>query len=111
MVYAIVFAFIFVPAGVGAWLGSLKGRPLTGFLLGIFLTWPGVLISALLPRTAEKEAEQRVLTGRLAAQRRDASGRPAPDVRPARPGPARRRPAPEPTIDPVYPPHRVGPSL
>lgn len=57
-----VFAIIWVaiPAAVGPWIGySRKGRPLTGFLLGIFLGWLGVLITALLPPTAEK----RVLLG------------------------------------------------
>jgi hypothetical protein len=58
----VVFSiWVFVAAGVGAWIGySVKGRPLTGFLLGIFLGWIGVLIIALVPPTAEKKVQRRL---------------------------------------------------
>lgn len=39
---------------VAVLIGSRKGRPLTSFLLGIFLGWIGVIIIALVPPTREK---------------------------------------------------------
>ena len=57
----ILFIFWMASAGTGAWIGHrFKGRPLTGFALGVFLGWIGVAITALLPRSAEMRVQRRM---------------------------------------------------
>lgn len=61
MGWAIVIIWVAIPAVAGTWIGlRAKGRPLTGFLLGIFLGWIGVLVTALLPPTAEMRVRNRI---------------------------------------------------
>jgi uncharacterized membrane protein YeaQ/YmgE (transglycosylase-associated protein family) len=56
---------------VATWAGfSVKGRPLTGFLLGIVLGWIGVVILALLPPTAEKQVQRRMREAAIADEAR-----------------------------------------
>lgn len=57
---------------------NVKGRPLTGFLLGIFLGWVGVLVIALLPKTAEKKVQYAMRDRAIAleAERRRAGAEP-----------------------------------
>lgn len=74
MGYTIFFLFWMVAAtGCSAYIGwKVKGRPVAGFLLGIFLGWLGVGITALLPRTMSKKVEKEAERQRiyLAAQQR-----------------------------------------
>jgi hypothetical protein len=57
----VIVAFWVAATAVASWIGwSVKGRPLTGFLLGIFLGWLGVIITAFLPLTAEKRVQRQV---------------------------------------------------
>jgi hypothetical protein len=59
MGWVVFGVWVVVATAVASWIGfSVKGRPLTGFLLGIFLGWLGVAIISLLPRTAEKKVEK-----------------------------------------------------
>ena len=61
MGWVVLIVWLVIPTAVGSWIGfSVKGRPLTGFLLGIFLGWIGVGILALLPKTAEKQVQYRL---------------------------------------------------
>jgi hypothetical protein len=43
---------------VGAFVGDYKGRTWTGVLLGFFLGWIGVIITACLPPTQEKRVQR-----------------------------------------------------
>jgi uncharacterized membrane protein YeaQ/YmgE (transglycosylase-associated protein family) len=79
MGWAIIIIWVAIPAAVGPWIGlRVKGRPLTGFLLGIFLGWIGVLITALLPPTAEMRVRNRIRDAGVAeeADRRRAGAEP-----------------------------------
>ena len=59
MGWALFIIWVVVATGTASWIGyKVKGRTLTGFLLGIFLGWIGVLITALLPPTAEKRVQR-----------------------------------------------------
>jgi hypothetical protein len=74
LIILVVWLGIF--GGVGAVIGRQKGRPWVGFWLGLFLSWIGWLLVALVvPKTHEKQlAEERE---RLAIQReiqREAEG-------------------------------------
>jgi hypothetical protein len=61
MGWAIIIIWVAAAAAAASWIGwKVKGRPLTGFLLGIFLGWIGVLVTALLPLTAEKRVQRRL---------------------------------------------------
>jgi hypothetical protein len=53
LVWAVTGAVI--ATAIGNWR---KGRPLTGFLLGLFLGWIGVIIIALMPPTREKRVQR-----------------------------------------------------
>ena len=75
MGYVVFFIWCVLATATASWIGwKVKGRPLTGFLLGIVLGWIGVLIIALLPPTAEKRVQRRLRDGavELEAQRRRA---------------------------------------
>lgn len=74
-----LFVFWVASWAVGAWIGyRYKGRPLTGFLLAVVLSWLGVAITALLPRTAEAEVQHRMRRGAIDAEvaRRQAGAEP-----------------------------------
>jgi uncharacterized membrane protein YeaQ/YmgE (transglycosylase-associated protein family) len=61
MGWAIFIIWCVLATVVASWIGySVKGRPLTGFLLGIALGWVGVLVIALVPPTAEKRVQRRL---------------------------------------------------
>jgi hypothetical protein len=81
---AVVFLVIWcaAAAAVAWWIGhGAKGRPLTGLLLGLLLGWIGVLVTALLPPTAEKRVQRRLRDDAVAAEaarRRMLSGQPQP---------------------------------
>lgn len=61
MGWVVFFIWVVIATAVASWIGySVKGRSLTGFLLGIFLGWVGVLIIAVLPPTAEKKVQRGV---------------------------------------------------
>lgn len=73
MGWVVLIVWLVIPAALGSWIGfSVKGRPLTGFLLGIFLGWIGVAILALLPKTAEKKVQYQIRDAAITteAQRR-----------------------------------------
>ena len=69
MGWAVFIVWVVVATAVASYIGfSVKGRPLTGFLLGIFLGWLGVIIIALLPKTAEKKVQYRVRDAAIDAE-------------------------------------------
>lgn len=79
MGWAVFIIWVVVATAVASYIGwKVKGRPLTGFLLGIFLGWVGVLITALLPLTDEKRVERKMMADVIAyeAQRRLAGAPP-----------------------------------
>lgn len=55
----ILLALIVAPAVVGYRLGLKRRHEVMGLVLGLVLSWLGVLIVALLPRPEEKGASQR----------------------------------------------------
>ena len=52
-----LLAWVAIGGGVGALIGSSKGKGGTGFVLGLLLGFIGWIIIAVLPRSADKEAE------------------------------------------------------
>jgi predicted MFS family arabinose efflux permease len=76
MGYLVVFWI--AQAGLGAWVGSVKGRWLDGFLLGAILGLIGVLIIALMSPTPEKRVERKLRDAavELEVQRRRAGEEP-----------------------------------
>ena len=75
MGYVIFMLWVAAAAAVGAWIGySVKGRPLTGFLLGVFLGWLGVLILLFLPRTAEKKVQREMRSQAIREETSQGSG-------------------------------------
>ena len=61
MGWVVFIIWVVIAPAVASWIGyRVKGRSLTGFLLGIFLGWLGVLIIALLPPTAEMRVRRGV---------------------------------------------------
>lgn len=71
MGWFIFFLWCVAAAATGAWVGwKVKGRPLTGFVLGVFLGWVGVGITALLPPTAEMRVQRRLRDDAINAEAR-----------------------------------------
>ncbi len=80
----VLLAGIFVaPIYVGYRLGQDRGSPILGLVLGLLLSWLGVLIVALLPRKgrcpwcAEPVQREAVVCPHC---HRDIAGRPAPQA-------------------------------
>jgi uncharacterized membrane protein YeaQ/YmgE (transglycosylase-associated protein family) len=79
MGWTVFIVWCVIATAVATWIGfSVKGRPLTGFLLGILLGWIGVLVTALLPPTAEKRVQRRLRDDAISfeAQRRQMGHQP-----------------------------------
>lgn len=56
---AIFIVWVVLAAAAASWVGwKVKGRPLTGFLLGVLLGWLGVLIIALVPPAPEMRVQR-----------------------------------------------------
>ena len=61
MEWVLFIVWVCIPMGAGSWIGwKVKGRPLTGFLLGTFLGWIGVIIIACVPPAAEMRVQNRL---------------------------------------------------
>lgn len=66
MSYAYLAAWL-IAAGVGAYLGNQRGRPLTGFFLGVVLNVVGWLVILAIPRTYANQVERERVRQRAAA--------------------------------------------
>ena len=72
---AILIGWFVAATACGSWVGhSMKGRPLTGFLLGLVFGWVGVGVTLLLPPTIEKRVQRKMRDDRvlMEATRREA---------------------------------------
>jgi hypothetical protein len=52
----VVLMMLSISGGIGALIGSRKGRAGAGFALGFFLSWVGWIIIAVMGRSPEAEA-------------------------------------------------------
>lgn len=55
LLLSMIFFWVVVATVIGYWVGVGKGRPTEGALLGLFLGWVGVVITAVKPATEEKQ--------------------------------------------------------
>lgn len=82
MAWVVFFIWCVAATAAGSWIGwRVKGRPLTGFLLGIVGGWLGVLVMLLLPPTAEMRVRRRLRDEAIEAEvvRRRAGAEPWSD--------------------------------